>query len=35
MEKQTYENRLMDRGGRENGEGEMYGDSNMEWEFAV
>ena len=35
MEKQTYENRLMDRGWRENGEGEMYGNSNMEWEFAV
>ena len=35
MEKQTYEDRLMDRGGEEKGEGEMYGDSNMEWEFAI
>ena len=35
MEKQTYEDRLMDTGGGEKGEGEMYWDSNMEWEFAI
>ena len=30
MEKQTYENRLMDKGGREEGEGEMNRESSME-----
>ena len=35
MEKQTYEDRLMDRGGEDKGDGERDGDSNMEWEFAI
>ena len=46
MEKQTQKNRPKDPGGGEEGEGEMYGESNMEiyntvrkidsqWEFAV
>ena len=30
MEKQTQKNRPKDPGGGEEGEGEMYGDSNME-----